>query len=69
MHDPGVVFVDLAAAVADGADCVAGIEHLIDQVALHGPVASVTTGWRLIDRKVDAQHLLEVKKGPEPRRG
>ena len=44
VHDPGRVFTDLAAAVADGADCVSGIGALVDQQAQHGPVASVTHG-------------------------
>ena len=56
LHDPGRVFTDLAAAVADGADCVAGIGALGDQEAQHGPVASVSTAWRLIDGRVDAAH-------------
>ncbi len=62
VHDPGVVFGDLAAAVADGADCVSGIGALVDQQAQHGPVASVTTAWRLIDQRVDADHLVGVKR-------
>jgi len=61
VHDPGRVFTDLAAAVADGADCVSGIGSLVDQRAQHGPVASVTTAWRLIDSRVDARHLGAVK--------
>jgi hypothetical protein len=61
LHDPGRVFTDLAAAVADGADCVSGIGSLVDQQAQHGPVASVTTAWRLIDARVDAAHLAGVK--------
>jgi len=62
VHDPGRVFTDLAAAVADGADCVSGIGQLLDQQAQHGPVASVTTSWRMLDQRIDAQHLAEVKK-------
>ena len=61
VHDPGRVFTDLAAAVADGADCVSGIGSLVDQQAQHGPVASVTTAWRLIDARVDVVHLAGVK--------
>ena len=64
VHDPGRVFTDLAAAVADGADCVSGIGSLVDQQAQHGPVASVTTAWRLIDSRVDAQHLASGEGGP-----
>ena len=43
VHDPGRVFTDLAAAVADGADCVSGVGSLVDQQVQHGPVASLTT--------------------------
>ncbi len=62
LHDPGRVFTDLAAAVADGADCVSGIGQLVDQRSQHGPVASVTTSWRMLDQRIDAQHLAGVKK-------
>jgi len=61
VHDPGRVFTDLAAAVADGADCVSGIGALVDQQMQHGPVASPTTTWRLLDQRVDAGHLPAVK--------
>jgi len=61
LHDPGRVFTDLAAAVADGADCVSGIGQLVDQRAQHGPVASVSTAWRLIAHRVDAAHLAGIK--------
>src|SRR6476660_6770749 len=61
LHDPGRVLTDLAAAVADGADCVSGVGSLVDQQELHGPVASLTTTWRLLDQRVDAAHLLAVK--------
>jgi hypothetical protein len=61
LHDPGRVYTDLAVAVADGADCVSGIGSLVDQQAQHGPVASVSTAWRLIDARVDAAHLAGVK--------
>lgn len=61
VHDPGRVFGDLAAVVADGADCVSGIGGLLDQRAQHGSVASVTTTWRLLDQRLDAAHLVGVK--------
>ena len=61
VHDPGRVFTDLAAAVADGADCVSGVGSLVDQQVQHGPVASVTTTWRLLDQRVDAAHLPAMK--------
>lgn len=56
VHAPGAVFADLAAAIADGADCVSGIGVLGDREDLFGPVASTATTWRLLDR-IDAGHL------------
>jgi Transposase DDE domain group 1 len=50
VHAPGQVFADLAVAIADGADAVAGIGVLRDREALFGPVASAPTAWRLLDR-------------------
>ena len=60
LHAPGRVFTDLAAAVADGADVVSGIAVLGDREDLHGPVASMPTTWRLLDR-VDEHHLPRVR--------
>ena len=56
VHVPGRVLSDLAVAVADGADCVSGISVLYDRQDLFGPVASMPTTWRVLDR-VDADHL------------
>jgi Transposase DDE domain group 1 len=56
LHAPGRVFCDLAVAVADGADAVSGIEVLGDREELFGPVASMPTAWRCLDR-IDAAHL------------
>jgi len=56
VHAPGRVFSDLAAAVADGADAISGIAVLGDREDLHGPVASMPTTWRVLD-KADAAHL------------
>ena len=39
-HDPGWVLVDLAVAIADGAEAISDIAVLADQPALFGPVAS-----------------------------
>jgi hypothetical protein len=39
-HDPGRVLVDLAVAIADGAEAISDIAVLADQPALFGPVAS-----------------------------
>lgn len=56
VHAPGQVFCDLAVAVADGADAISGIAVLGDRQELHGPVASMPTTWRVLDR-IDAAHL------------
>lgn len=60
VHAPGRVFADLAVAIADGADCVSHIEVLGDRHEVTGPVASMPTTWRLLDR-VDAVHLPRVR--------
>jgi Transposase DDE domain group 1 len=60
LHPPGQVFADLAAAIADGADAVTGIEVLRDRESLFGPVASMPTAWRLLDR-IDEVHLGRVR--------
>jgi hypothetical protein len=51
VHAPGDVFADLAAAVADGADCI----------DVFGPTASTTTMWRLVDHRIDAAHLPRIR--------
>jgi hypothetical protein len=60
VHAPGRVFTDLACAVADGADAVSGIAVLGDRKDLFGPVASMPTTWRLLNR-IDAAHLGRVR--------
>lgn len=60
LHGPGRVFTDLSVAVADGADAISGIAVLGDREDLHGPVASIPTTWRLLDR-VDEGHLPRVR--------
>ncbi|MCA1835689.1 MAG: IS1380 family transposase, partial [Actinobacteria bacterium] len=60
VHAPGRVFADLAVAIADGADCVSHVEVLGDRHEIAGPVASMPTTWRLLDR-VDAVHLPRVR--------
>jgi len=56
LHPPGRVFADLAVAVADGADAISGISVLGDRQDLFGPVASMPTTWRVLDR-LDQAHL------------
>jgi hypothetical protein len=59
VHDPGQVLVDLAVAVADGAECISDIAVLADQPGLFGPVASDSTVWRLLDQ-LDTPQLAAV---------
>ncbi len=49
VHDPGRVLVDLAAAVADGAEAISDIAMLADQGELFGDVASDSTCWRTLN--------------------
>jgi hypothetical protein len=56
VHAPGRVFTDLAVAIADGGDCVSHIEVFGDRHGVCGPVASMPTTWRLLDR-IDEEHL------------
>lgn len=59
VHDPGRVLVDLAVAVADGAECISDIAVLADQPGLFGQVASDSTVWRLL-AELDDQHLAGI---------
>lgn len=62
VYAPGEVFADLAAAVADGVDCIDGVGQLCgDREHVLGPKASTTTMWRLIDERIDAAHLPAVR--------
>ncbi len=62
VYAPGDVFADLAAAVADGADCIDGVGQLCgDREHVFGAKASTTTMWRLIDGRIDAAHLPGVR--------
>jgi hypothetical protein len=54
-HDPGRVLVDLAVAIADGAEAISDIAVLADQPALFGSVASDSTCWRLLDALGDPE--------------
>lgn len=61
-YAPGAVFADLAAAVADGADCIDGVGQLCgDREHAFGAKASTTTMWRLVDHRIDAAHLPKVR--------
>ena len=62
VYAPGEVFADLAAAVADGADCIDGVGQLCaDREHVFGAKASTTTMWRLVDSRIDAAHLPKVR--------
>ena len=61
-YAPGEVFADLAAAVADGADCVDGVGQLWgDREHALGQVASTTTLWRCVDKRIDASRLPGIR--------
>jgi len=59
-HDPGRVLVNVAVAVADGAETISDVQALGDQPGLHGQVASTATIWRVLDG-VDADLLDELR--------
>ncbi len=62
IYDPGAVFADLAAAVADGADCIDGVgQSCGDREHVFGAAASTTTMWRLVDARIDAVHLPGIR--------
>jgi hypothetical protein len=62
VYAPEDVFADLAAAVADGADCIDAVGQLCgDREHALGAKASTTTMWRLIDERVDTAHLPGVR--------
>ena len=68
VHPPGRVFTDIAVAVADGADAISGISVLGDRQDLFGPVASMPTTWRVLDR-INEEHLPAVRQARAAARG
>ena len=61
-HAPGDVFADLAAAVADGANCIDGVASQCgDRMHVFGQAASTTTMWRCVDERIDAKHLPGIR--------
>ncbi|GFG76513.1 hypothetical protein MBOT_38780 [Mycobacterium botniense] len=61
-YAPGAVLADLAAAVADGADCIDGVGRLCeDREHVVGAKGSTTTMWRCVDERIDAAHLPKVR--------
>jgi hypothetical protein len=62
VYSPGAVFADLAAAVADGADCIDGVgQRCGDREHVFGAAASTTTMWRLVDARIDATRLPGIR--------
>ena len=62
IYAPGAVFADLAATVADGADCIDGVGQACgDREHVFGPAASTTTMWRLVDTRISAKHLPGIR--------
>lgn len=59
-HDRGDVLVDLAVAIADGAETISDLAVLRDQPDLFGPVASHPTVWRTL-AAVDDAALQRIK--------
>jgi hypothetical protein len=56
------VLVDLAVMLADGGEAIADIAALADQPALHGPVASPATAWRVL-AGIDERRLADLRRG------
>jgi hypothetical protein len=71
VHDPGKIIADLAAAVALGGDCLAGIAILREQPDLACPVASDPVVSRLVTAlAADEKRALKAKSStptPAPR--
>src|SRR5258707_8371772 len=62
IYDPGAGTADLAAAVADGADCIDGVgQRCGDREHVFGPAASTNPMWRLVDSRVGAAHLPGIR--------
>jgi GNAT superfamily N-acetyltransferase len=58
-HDRGGVLVDLAVALADGAETISDLAVLRDQPGLFGEVASTPTAWRTLEA-VDGPALARI---------
>ncbi len=59
-HDRGEVLVDLAVAIADGAETISDLAVLRDQPALFGTVASHPTAWRTL-AAIDGDVMERIK--------
>jgi hypothetical protein len=49
-HAPAKVLRDLIVMLADGGDCLSDLRLLVGCDALLGPVASIPTAWRVLER-------------------
>jgi hypothetical protein len=49
-HQPARVLRDLIVMLADGGDCLSDLRLLGGHQALLGPVASIPTAWRVVER-------------------
>jgi hypothetical protein len=49
-HPDAAVLRDLVVVLADGGDCLSDLAVLRDQPELFGPVASIPTAWRVVER-------------------
>jgi hypothetical protein len=54
------VIRDLALMLADGGDCLSDLRALVDQVDLHGAVASDATALRVIDA-IDEERRADIR--------
>jgi hypothetical protein len=62
VYSPGAVLADLAAAVADGTDCIDSVgQRCGDREHVFGAAASTTTMWRLVDARIDATRLPGIR--------
>lgn len=59
-HDRGDVLVDLAVAIADGAEAISDLAVLRDQPELFGTVASHPTAWRTLE-VIDDETMTRIK--------
>ena len=62
LHSCGPLLGDTGTevAIAEGADCVSHIEVFGDRQGVCGPVASMPTTWRMLDR-IDEAHVPGVR--------
>lgn len=67
-HGPGRVLVNVAVAIADGAETISDVQALADQSVLAGQLASTATIWRVL-AAVDAEVLAGLRAARAVARG